>query len=151
MNPETYLEEYLRPIRQSSPPEAAAPGTLPFLPRERYHCHTEASHYKYNFTLDRLTRDELLKVLAEIGAGRPEDIKPGQLIGWIVEKDLVSAERAALLFEREQELADLRQVLKARSYRVYRSLLIPLRAGRSVWRHAAPLASRLRRKHRRSP
>ncbi|MHB9111988.1 MAG: hypothetical protein ACYC4D_05110 [Thermoleophilia bacterium] len=146
MNPETYLEEYLRPTRESAPRGTAAPETLLFLPVDRYYCHTEESHYKYNFTLDRLTRDELLKVLADIGAGQTEEIKPGQLIGWIAEKDRVSAERAALLFEREQDIAELRQVMQAPSYRVYRTLLVPLRTGRSLWRRAEPLASRLRRK-----
>lgn len=147
MNRETYLEELLRPLRRSAPPKSADPDKLPFLPRERYYYFKEASHYKYNFTLDRLTRDELLEVLADTGAGQPEDIKPGQLIGWLTEKDRVSDERAALLVEREQDLAELHEILQTRSYHVYRSLLIPLKAGRSIWRHAALLASRLLRKH----
>jgi len=151
MNPETYLEKYLRPIRQPAPPETTAPGALPFLPGESYYCHTEASHYMYNFTLDRLTRDELLVFMGEIGGGQPEDIKPGQLLTWIAEKDQLSSVRAALLFDREQELAELHRMLQTRSYCVYRSLLVPLRAGRSLWRHAALMASRLRRKHRGSP
>lgn len=148
MKPEAYLKEYLRPFTESAPPESvAAPEALPFLPAEHYYCHAETSHYKYNFTLDRLTREELLKVLAATGAGNPEDIKPGQLLGWIAEKDRVSAERAALLFEREQDLAELRRILQAPSYRVYRMLLVPFRAARSLWSRARPLTSRLRRKH----
>ncbi len=148
MNPEAYLKEYLRPLADSAVPEAApATDALPFLPPERYYCDIEASHYKYNFTLDRLTRDELLKVIAATGAGQPEVLKPGQLLGWITEKDRLSAERASLLFERERDLAELRQILQTPSYRVYRALLVPLRAARSVWRRATPVTSRLRRKH----
>jgi len=180
MNPEKYLKEYLRPLtagkEASTPPAPAADGymtpgeassngghmtagELPFLPREHYYSDHEPSHYIYNFTLDKLTRAELLRVIRKMSPDAPENLTPGQLLGWIAEKDRVSGERAALLVARERELSELHALLDAReqelagfrktaqspSYRAYRALILPLKAVRRLYRFIRPRPGDTRR------
>ncbi len=180
MNPEIYLKEYLRPLtagKEAPTPSASAAdeyitpgeassngehmktGELPFLPREHYYSDHEPSHYIYNFTLDKLTRAELLRVIRKMSPDAPENLTPGQLLGWIAEKDRVSGERAALLVARERELKEqgaqlgtcerelerFRQITQSPSYRAYRALILPLKAVRRLYRFMRPRPGDTRR------
>ncbi|MHB8793706.1 MAG: hypothetical protein ACYC6O_10280 [Thermoleophilia bacterium] len=163
MNPEEYLKEYLRPMRESAAPDSSKPGTapdastsgsstssLPHLSPERYYSDIEQSPYMFNFDMDLLTRDELLWLIGEIGGVDPANLKPGQLLGrlrqgesisndrrdLLVERERQISEQASLLDERIREIERLRNVLQEPSYRVYRTLLMPLRLARRLIRFA---------------
>lgn len=131
MNPAEYIRAYTEPFASES---ASAPAELPFLPSERYYSTHEPAHYMYSFAMERLTRDELLRVVREMGLGEPENVNPGQLLGWIRDKDRVINDQGALLVEREQRLAAQDRLLGSRSYRLACRLMLIPRAMRRISR-----------------
>lgn len=153
MNPKIYREKYLQPLTEAgSGPARKTPAELPFLQHDRYYSSHETSPYMYSFNLNKLTRDELLIVIREIGFAPPSDINPGQLIGWLKEKDRNNHELRALLIDRERELgeqgrelAGLKQMMTSPSYRAYRALLWPPRMLLRLWRRTRPKLHSVRR------
>ncbi|MHB1391301.1 MAG: hypothetical protein ACYCXF_08780 [Thermoleophilia bacterium] len=145
MDPDTYREKYLQPLKEvAAGTTRKTPAGPPFLSRDRYYSDHETSPYMYSFNMDRLTRDELLEVIREIGFLPPADMKPGQLIGWLRDKDRNGDETRALLLDRERrlaeqgyELANLRHTMTYPSYRAYRALLWPPRMLLRLWRRRA--------------
>lgn len=141
MDPELYRQRYLEPFRGDFE-VAALPEekSLIFLPDRCYYGEERLGLplSAYSVKLDKLTREELQTLITEAGLGEAGSATPGSVLGMIREERKINEDRRVLLIEREKELESLRQdldrVLNARSYQVYRKLLLPLRAVRKVWR-----------------
>ena len=141
MDPDAYRDKYLEPFGGHYE-AGATPSleTLFFLADRCYHDEgpPRLPLSVYNLLIDKLTRDELLQLIGETGYGDPAAHTTAELIGVIGESNRVNEVRRLLLIEREAELAALRQdlegLLNSRSYRLYRTMMLPLRAGRRLWR-----------------
>lgn len=136
MSPEEYLKIYCAPLAEAAArlremPEAPEPE-LPLLRRKHYYSDLEPAHYMYNFHIDQLTRDELLRLVREIGIGDPSILMPGQLLGELRERRRISEERLELFQDRERQVVALRQMLENPSYIWFRRGLTPLRIVRRL-------------------
>lgn len=145
MNPERYRELYLEPFAGDYEVSGVpAAESLFYLPERCYYSEQpmRLPLNIYGLTLDKLTRAELVALVAEAGLGDPRRTTPESIVNKVREGDRTNETRRVLLIDREAELASLREdidrMVNARSYRVYRMLLVPLRAARTLWRKVVP-------------
>ena len=152
LNPDEYLKCYTAALDPHSAEgggsvkeDGGSVGGLPLLPEHCYYSGYRPRRLVDGLSLDVLTREELLWLLEEAGAGRPAAVTGERLTAWLGQNGR-ALELERRLAEREQRLAEIEERLMAirggYAWRVYQ-------AARPVLTVLRRLLSRARRTGRR--